>query len=73
MRREGAGEQLAAICGDYGALGDLQFSGGKVSSSSNLALETCLSEKKTDVVFFTNDPLNVEISEEKSIQNPMCG
>jgi hypothetical protein len=59
LRREAAGEELAALCGDYAALDEITINtpDGKINKSkTDKALNSCLSEDRRDVVFLTDPP-----------------
>ncbi|MCA9600149.1 MAG: hypothetical protein KC776_42895, partial [Myxococcales bacterium] len=61
FRREGAGEELAAICGDFGAADKLKVEGGQVTApDDDQSLKDCLGEATHDIVFLTNDPVDLE-------------
>lgn len=53
LRREGAQEELAGICGSFAAVPDLSFSSGSFElSSDDRELNACLQEPLVDVVYF---------------------
>lgn len=59
FRREAAGEEIGQICGELGALDDFEYDSVEASIKApddNQALQTCLGESTTDVVFLTTDP-----------------
>jgi hypothetical protein len=61
LRREVAGEELAAICGDFSALSSIPFEKGTVEDTKDDdALNQCLGESTKDVVFLTTDPYETE-------------
>ncbi len=59
LRQEAAGEELAALCGEFGALDKIKVEGGQVNPPKDDAtLQTCLQEDRADVVFLTKDPFD---------------
>lgn len=58
LRREGAGEALAGICGDYAAASNVNFdnSGNVSAAGGDEALSVCLDEPSYDVVLLTALP-----------------
>ncbi|MBI2389824.1 MAG: hypothetical protein HYV09_09550 [Deltaproteobacteria bacterium] len=67
LRRESAGEELADICGDITALEKLSVdsSGEVVTKGDDGTLESCLHEKKTDIVFLSHPPAGVTTDPER--------
>lgn len=56
-RAEAANEELAQICGDYGAAGKFDTTDGELTPPANdQNLKDCLGEDVYDIVFLTNDP-----------------
>jgi hypothetical protein len=56
-RSEAANEELAQICGDYGAAGKFDTKDGKLTPpADDQNLKDCLGEDVYDIVFLTNDP-----------------
>lgn len=61
LRREGAQEALAQICGEFVDVDSISTDQGSVGeSNSSDALNQCLGAQKVDVVFFGKDPFAAE-------------
>jgi hypothetical protein len=57
-RREASMQKVAEVCGEYGLIDDATVENGQVSAratSKDSPLGQCLSEKKVDIVFLTED------------------
>jgi hypothetical protein len=59
LRREGAQEALAGVCGTYADIDSIQLEGGEVKGDTqDEALNACISPKTVDLVFLTADPFD---------------
>lgn len=57
FRREAANEEVAQICGEFGAVDDAEFENSQVKApDDNATLSNCLGEDTYDMVFLTTEP-----------------
>jgi hypothetical protein len=59
LRREGAQEALAGVCGTYADIDSIQINSGEVAGDQqDEALNACINPKTVDLVFLTVDPFD---------------